>query len=99
MDLFKATVPSPKQILRRRKLQAKGREHYILYNGIVGWGGSTFLLTTLWEWHDKFGWHLPVLNPELFLSVALGLLVWPVAGYFWGAHLWDRMRENSSSQE
>ncbi len=90
MNLFKPTALSPKQIERRRRIQAQGRKHYILYHGILGWGGSTFILTTLWDWLDKFGWHLPPLKPELFLDVSFGLLVWSVAGYFWGAHMWRK---------
>jgi|HubBroStandDraft_6_1064221.scaffolds.fasta_scaffold571521_2 hypothetical protein len=52
MNLFKPAVLSPKQIERRNRIRAKGRNHYIFYTGILGWGMSVFLMTTSWELYD-----------------------------------------------
>jgi hypothetical protein len=98
MNLFKQTPSSPKQIERRRRILAQGRKHFIVYHGILGWGGSTFILTTLWDWHDKFGWHLPAAKLELFFDVSFWLLVWSIAGYFWGARMWRKMNEKPIPQ-
>jgi hypothetical protein len=54
-----------------------------------------FVLTTLWNWHGKYGWHIPSLEYVAF-SIILGLVIWPVAGYFWGAYMWKRMFEERS---
>ena len=99
MNLFKPTPLSPKQMERLGKIQAQGRTHYILYRGILGWGGSMFILTTLWDWHDKFGWHLPAPKLKLFLDVSIGLLACSIAGYFWGALMWRKMNEKSIAQD
>jgi len=59
MRLFNPTELSPGQIERRKRIRAKGRNHYIFYTGILRWGMSVFLVTALWRWHEKYGWHIP----------------------------------------
>jgi hypothetical protein len=95
MSFFKPNALSPIQIERRRKIQAKGRKHFIVYRGILGWGGSTFIATTLWRWHDEFGRR----RPDVLFDLSLGLIVWAAAGYFWGAFLWNRMYGKSTAQD
>jgi len=88
---------SPQQIAYRNKLRAKGRKHYIVYTGILRFGMSVFVLTTLFSWYGEYGWHLP---PRGFLwsSVILGLLLWSGAGYLWGVRMWKRLIEDPSSR-
>jgi hypothetical protein len=99
MNSFQANAQPPEQIEHRRKIQAKGRKHFIVYRGILGFGGSAFILTKLWQWHDAFGWHVSFLTPEMFLVVPFELLVWTVAGYFWGAFMWTQAYAKSTSQD
>jgi len=83
---------SSKQIEYRKKVRAKGRNHYIVYTGIFRWGMFVFALTTLWNWYGKYGWHIPP-RGYLWFSVMSGLVIWSVAGYFWGAYMWKRLCE------
>jgi hypothetical protein len=92
MNLFKPPVLSPRQIERRKRIRAKGRKHFIFYTGILGWGMSVFLLTTFWHWYVDYGWHVPR-RVDLYLSILLGLPIWSVAGYMWGAFMWKRFIE------
>lgn len=92
MNLFKPAVLSPKQIEFRKRIRAKGRKHYIFYTGILGWGMSVFLLTTLWTLYDKYGWHVPP-RGDLYFYILIGLPVWTVGGYFWGAYMWKMLFE------
>ena len=48
MSLFKPTPLTPKQFEKRKELYAKGRVHFVLYSGVLGWGMSCFIATTLW---------------------------------------------------
>jgi len=98
MKLFKPAVLSPKQIARLEKIRAKGRKHYILYTGILGWGMSVFLFTTGWHLYDKWGWHVPT-RGDLYLSILIGLPIWSVAGYMWGAFMWSYLIENRLSRD
>ena len=88
---------SPRQIENRSRIHAKGRKHYIVYTGILRVGMSMFVLTTLLSWYEKYGWHLPP-RGYLWFSVILGLLIWPGAGYFWGALMWQRFFEEPRSE-
>jgi hypothetical protein len=92
MPLFEPAVLSPKQIEYRKRIRAKGRKHYIFYTGILRFGMSVFVLTTLWNWHGKYGWHIPP-REYLYSSLTLGLVIWSVAGYFWGTYIWKRFFE------
>ena len=83
---------SPRQIENRNRIRAKGRKHYIVYTGIIRWGISMFVLTTLWNWYEKYGWHIPP-REYLWFSVISGLVIWSVAGYFSGALMWNRLFE------
>jgi hypothetical protein len=83
---------SPKRIERLEKIRAKGRKHYIFYQGILGWGMSVFLLTTVWNWYDKSGWHFPS-RGALYYSIIVGLPLWSFAGYIWGAVMWSYLIE------
>lgn len=90
MPLFKPAVPTPKLIERRKSIQARGRRHYIFYRGVLGWGLPVFVLTTLWSWHDSHGWHVPrPASTHLEIErLAVRLIIWSVAGYFFGATMW-----------
>jgi len=94
MSLFKPAVLSPEQIEHVKKTRAKGRKHYIVYAGILAWGMYSFLLTTLCGSYLKYGWHVPP-QRYLFGAIVIGLVVWPVAGYFWGAIMWKQVYEET----
>jgi hypothetical protein len=82
---------SPRQIRRRRRVLAKGRKHFIVYQGVLGFGGLMFISTILWEWHDQFRWHVPSPTLGLFIGISFILLVSATIGYFWAALMWDRI--------
>ena len=94
MNLFNPTEQSPEQTERRNRIRAKGRRHYIFYTGILRWGVPVFLVTTLWRWLDKYGWHVPP-RGDLCFYVFIGLPIWTIGGYFLGAYMWKRVYEES----
>jgi len=87
---------SPRQVESRKRIRAKDRKHYILYTGVLRWGMSVFILTTAWMWHDEYGWQVPP-RGWLWFSIVSGLLIWSVAGYFWGDYMWRRISEEPQS--
>jgi hypothetical protein len=62
----------------RRRLMAKGRGHFIFYKGVLSWGGPVFVTITLWDWHGKYGWHIPrrqdLLSVSLYVTLSLAKL-------------------------
>jgi hypothetical protein len=101
MKISHQNVPFSRQLAVRKKIAAKGRNHFIFYTGMVRWGFSTFVLTTLWSWHDKYGWHTPA-RAGLFsncVEMVVGLALWITAGYFFGSRLWKKMGLVDSTSE
>lgn len=90
MPFFKPSVLTPEQIERLDRTLAKGRKRFILLTGVLRWGMPTFVLFTMWQWHDDFGWHLPPAS-KAWLSILLGLLLWSAAGCFFGALTWKQL--------
>jgi hypothetical protein len=91
MNIFKLGPPSRQQIERREHIRLKGRNHYIIVRGILGWGMPMFLLTSIWEWYDH-AWHVPP-RGELFFKVLVGLAIWTACGYWFGSLMWQRFIE------
>ncbi len=100
VKFLKPDVPSPKQIEYRKRIRAQGRKHYIVHTGILRFGMSVFVLTTLWSWYEEYGWRVPP-RGYLWLSVWLisGLVICSVGGYFWGAYVWRRFLEDPPSEK
>jgi hypothetical protein len=61
-------------------------------------GLFTFIGTTLWDWHGKFGWHIPPPILAVFFDLYFRLVVWTVAGYLWGAYMWKKWQMRIASQ-
>jgi len=96
MNLFKPAALSPKQIERRERVRAKGRQYFIFTRGILGWGIPVFLVTTLWRWYDH-GWHVPSYG-ELYFEMFFELVIWTGGGYWFGARMWKRVFEEPSRE-
>ncbi len=90
MNFFKPSAPTPAQLQRLEKIRARGRNHYIFYEGILAWGLPMFLFNAIWDWHRDFGWHIPsnAILHSFWLSLPLRLAFFLVAGYFCGAKIW-----------
>jgi hypothetical protein len=99
MNLFKPVVLSRQQIESLRKIQSKGRKHFVLHWGNLRWGASLFIGTTLWYWHDKFGWHIPAPSPVVFFDFSFRLVLWTIAGYIWGAYMWKKWQGKITPQD
>jgi|SRR5580698_6000177 hypothetical protein len=71
----------PAQLAQWQKLKAQGQRSYILRRGVVGYGGTMFVLMTATDL---------VRNPpsRYVFDVAINLLIWPLAGYLWGLSMW-----------
>jgi len=91
MNLFKSNSPA-ERLARLEKIRAKGRKHFILYTGMLGWGLSVFVITTIWAWYDDHGWHVPTdgIPPSEWGHAAFRLVLWLTAGYFFGVQMWKR---------
>ncbi len=96
MNFFKASPLTPNQIARRKEIQAKGRRHFILYRGVLGWGVPMLFITTALRWYRTYRWHLPP-QAEVWFDILLGLVIWPLGGYWFGARMWRRFTDQIPS--
>ena len=68
---------------------------------MLGFGASVFVLSTLWNWHEKYGWHVPPRADLLvnFVDIAFRLALWLTFGYVFGARMWRKMCLEDSTTE
>lgn len=97
MRFFKSPLLTPEQIERLDRTLAKGRRRYILLTGVLGCGMSCFILNTVWQWHDNFGWHFPP-GQKACLFILFRLLLWSAGGYFFGTLMWKRLLDTRCMQ-
>jgi hypothetical protein len=84
MKLGSLFEPDPARRERRlQRVKARGKKRFIIWVGVVRWGGLMFVVTTA-----------PTLFTETPFRLAIGLVVlklviWPLGGYFWGLYMWN----------
>jgi phosphate/sulfate permease len=68
------------QFTKLEKIIAKGKWHYIIVNGVLGWGVSTAVLFSLFQ----------SFTSEQFFTDVIGLsiILFPLAGVGWGLFIW-----------
>ncbi len=88
---------------QRRKWEKKrkhGKQSFLIYRGVLKWGGTMFILTTISNVlarHQKLNWHFEVSM----------LIACPLAGYVWARCVWylnemhfrDAMKQQDSNKE
>ena len=79
--------PSEKSRQRWQKRKARGKKSFVLRVGVLGCGGLMFIAMTADDLIRK-----PRLNHQTIYyvaTVAVNLLIWPLAGYFFGNCMWS----------
>jgi hypothetical protein len=83
----KLKPPSEKAKQSWQKTKARGKKSYVLRVGVLGWGGLMVVAMTAQDLIRS-----PRLQHQTLYyvgEIAINLLIWPVAGYFWGKRMWD----------
>ncbi len=78
----KKSIKFEKQRQSWEKIRKRGKLSFILYRGVLGWGGFMFLVMTTFQVfvnHRSLSWS--------FMLVSA--LVWPLAGYVCGLCVWS----------
>ena len=87
MSLFKIQWTEEK-IRWWQAQQVVGRNRWVLTHGVMGWGTSMFLLMTAVNLFRDTG------DVPLRTQLIIGMIVWPLAGFFWGQFLWSSMERS-----
>ena len=67
--------------------QSGERKRFIWRYGVLGWGLLTGVACTLTMHVSQFGWS-HFMSVDFLIRVVVGLVIWPIAGYWFGASLW-----------
>jgi succinate-acetate transporter protein len=71
-----------KAIKRWEATRMKGRKKFILFQGVLGWG---ILTGIIWVITMRF----VSAEMKIFVTLPIALIIFPVAGYAWGALVWN----------
>jgi len=78
--------PSEKAMQRWQKMKARGKKGFVWRFGVLGWGGLMFVAMTSTELVHRSP--LSRSATDYAFDILLNLLIWPIAGYFFGSHMW-----------
>jgi len=74
----------PKGLKKWEARRQLGRGNYILLYGVIYWGGSVGVITTLIDW-----WRRGFSVSNLIIAA----IIWPLAGWFVGSSIWGKSEE------
>ena len=77
------------KIAKWEKTRSRGRKRFILVRGVAGWGLLMFLFMTVLVHFRDAGFKLPALEDISMVTILINAVVWPIAGYVWGAWTWS----------
>jgi hypothetical protein len=100
MKLSESQQPSSERFEKLKRIQAKGRKHYIFHRGILRFGIPLFFAMTLWRWRENYRWDLPPRGdlPIVCGSIVFSLALWLTLGYFLGAKMWKQLGFETSNR-
>ncbi len=89
LQWYCSRLKPPSDAARRRwqKTKARGKNSYALRRGVLGWGALMFVMMSAQDLIRKPRFsHQPT---YYIADIAINLLIWPIAGYFWGTRMWN----------
>ena len=79
---------SEKQAAKWKKTRAKGRRHFIIYSGVLGWGLIMFVFMTAFIHLQQANFDIQQLSGLSLVVVLVNLLVWTLGGLVFGVLTW-----------
>jgi hypothetical protein len=77
--------PSEAARQRWQKTKVRGKKSFALRVGVLGWGGLMVVVMTTTSLASRP--HRQTI--DYVFEIAINLLIWPIAGYFFGRSMWD----------
>jgi hypothetical protein len=85
---------SQKHIDKWAKIRLKGKTHFIIYRGVLGYGLFMFLFNTIYQHLRLTGFELSSLILIPMETIIVNLIIWSLAGVAFGYMLWFIMERN-----
>lgn len=71
------------------KVRSRGKRHFVLIRGVLGWGLVMFLFMTVFSHFQKTGFKAPSFDDISITIIVINAVIWPIAGFVWGACTWS----------
>jgi len=82
-----------REFARWKKLRSKGKKHFVLMHGVIGWGVVMAVAMPFVTWLLNSIDPDPLHPPDHVKTVLLAFLIFPIGGYIWGAFIWSVMEK------
>ncbi|MBO6576751.1 MAG: hypothetical protein JJ896_14075 [Rhodothermales bacterium] len=85
---------TPENIERMERRIERGRLHFIVWVGMVAWGGTMGVITVAWDLWRQRTWRLelgtwPPSVTEVLGDLSVSLAIWPIGGVLFGYLMWE----------
>lgn len=94
----KATKMSPKQLAKWQTVRAKGKQHFVIYHGVLGWGLWMFIVMTLFAHLQQVNYVMSALTSLSISIVLINLVLWAFGGWLFGLWVWHASEKAYASQ-
>ena len=78
---------TPNRLCWWEKTRIQGKRHFVLWRGVIFWGGFMFVFMQLWQyvfWYYRYHSAPPAMGAYLLISA----IVYPIGGWWWGNIIW-----------
>jgi len=79
---------TPSQLKNWEKIRVKGKNHFVLYRGILGWGLYMFIVLTIFNHLQQVDFDFSSLNSISLPILIINFIVCSIGGWFFGVLTW-----------
>ena len=79
----------PSQLRNWEKIRVKGKSHFILYRGVLGWGLYMFVVLTIFNHLQAVDFQFSELKSISLQIVFINFFICIIGGFFFGRLTWS----------
>jgi hypothetical protein len=87
--LSKLIELSPSQLKSWEKIRVKGKTHFVLYRGVLGWGLYMFVVLTIFNHLQAVDFQLSELKSISLPTVFINFIICILGGFVFGRLTWS----------
>ena len=89
---------SASQLKSWEKIRLKGKRHFILYRGVLGWGLYMFFVMTLYNHLSAVDFEFSALDSISLSIVVINFTICMLGGFFYGWWTWSLSEKSYKKQ-
>jgi hypothetical protein len=90
---------SASQLKSWEKTRLKGKRHFILYRGVLGWGLYMFFVMTFYSHLKAVDFEFSALDSISLSIVVINITVWMIGGFLYGWWTWSLSEKSYKNQQ